>query len=91
MLGMPLIEPVPVEDEFCCGLACIEELDGAARFVLYTDQVRYEDDGRPIRVVRKKIILPLSAIGPGVEMTLGFLARRAARAAGDKLLRLVKV
>lgn len=85
-----LIEPYPIEDEFCSGLACIEDLDGVARFVLYTDQVRYEDDGQPIRVVRKKIVLPLAAIKPGVEMTLGYLARKGIRAAGAAVLRMVK-
>lgn len=85
-----LIEPYPIEDEFCCGLARIEDLGGNARFVLYTEQVLYEFGAETVKVVRAKVILPLEAIRPGVEMTLGFLARKAARAAGDKLLRLVR-
>lgn len=86
----PLIEPVPIIDHFCCGLARIEDLGGEARFVLYTDQVIYEAGNAPARVVNLKVVLPLSAIKEGVEMTLGFLARKAMRAAGDHILRLVK-
>lgn len=87
---LSLMEPFPIDDEFCCGLACIEDLGQQARFVLYSNQVRYEDGCRPIRVVQKKIILPFDAIRPGVEMTLGFLARRAVSVAGASLIRLVR-
>lgn len=85
-----LIEIVPIEDQYCSGLARIEDLGGDARFVLYTTQTLYEAGDQPANVVKVKVILPLAAIKEGVEMTLGFLARKAARAAGDHLLRLVR-
>lgn len=87
--GLPLVEIVPIEDDFCMGLGRIEDLGGEARFVLYTRQTCYEGGNATLYVVKRKIVLPLAAIRPGVEMTLGYLARKAARAAGDKLLRLV--
>lgn len=85
-----LIEPWPIEDEFCCGLARIEDLGETARFVLYTERTLYECGNETVQCVRAKVILPLSAIRPGIEMTLAFLARKAAKAAGDRLLRLVR-
>lgn len=84
-----LIEPIPIADEYSCGLAHIEDLGDTARFVFYTDQVLYEDGNRPIRVVSRKIIVPLSAIRPGIDMALRYMARRTVRTASRKLLRLV--
>ncbi len=84
-----LIEPVPIEDVYCSGLARIEDLGSEARFVLYTNQVLYEAGDTEARVVKVKVVLPLSAIKEGVEMTLAFLARKAVTAAGHHLLRLV--
>jgi hypothetical protein len=89
-MSFPLIEPMPIEDEFCSGLARIEDVGGCARFVLYSEQTLFEAGERTVWVVRKKIVLPIQAIKPGVEMTLGYLARQAVTAAGDRLLRTVK-
>jgi hypothetical protein len=75
--NIPLIEPVPVEDELCSGLARIEDVGGiAARFVLYHVQTLYEV-GDTAFVVKRKIILPYKAIPPGIEMTVGYMARRS--------------
>ena len=83
--SIPLIEPVPIEDELCSGLARIEDVDGiAARFVLYQTQTLYEIGDR-VFVVKKKIILPYKAIPPGIEMTVSFMARHT----GERLLRAV--
>src|SRR5262247_4824601 len=39
--NLPLVEPVPIEDELCSGLALIEDVAGvAARFVLYHTQTQ---------------------------------------------------
>jgi hypothetical protein len=73
-----LIEPVPIEDDLCTGLAIIEDIGVGARFVLYAEQTCYENNSI-IHVVKRKIILPVEAIGPGVEMTVAFLAKRMAR------------
>lgn len=82
-----LIEPVPVEDDLCTGLAMIEDLGFCARFVLFHQQTCYET-GRDVCVVKRKIVLPIVAIQPGLEMAAGFLGRRAIAGAG-KLLRVV--
>lgn len=83
-----LIEPVPIEDDLCTELALIEDLGYGARIVLSHTQTCYET-GESVRVVKRKIVLPLSAVGPGVQMMLRFLAGQAANGAGEGLLRLV--
>ena len=84
--SLPLVEPVPIEDELCSGLALIEDVAGiAARFVLYHTQTLYEV-GATVFVVKKKIILPYAAIPFGVKMTAEFMARRGAR---GRMLQLV--
>lgn len=88
--GLPLVEIIPIEDDFCMGLGRIEDLGGEARFVLYTRQTLYEAGNQEMYVIKRKIVLPLSAIRPGVEMTLAFLAAKFAHAAGVSLLRLVQ-
>ena len=81
----PLVEPVPIEDELCSGLARIEDVGGiAARFVLYHVQTLYEA-GATAFVVKRKIILPYKAIPPSIEMTVDYMARRL----GEQPLRLV--
>lgn len=85
-----LIEPVMIEDDFCSGLARIEDVAGCARFVLYSEQTLYESGEQVVYIVKRKIVLPIHAIMPGIEMTTAYLARRAVSIAGDKLLRLVK-
>jgi hypothetical protein len=57
--SLPLVEPVPIDDELCSGLALIEDVAGvAARFVLYHTQTLYEV-GATVFVVKKKIVMPL--------------------------------
>jgi len=81
---LPLIEPVPVDDELCSGLAMIEDVSGiAARFVFYHTQTIYEA-GASAFVVKKKVVLPYGAIPFGAKMTAEFMARRTGR-----LLRIV--
>jgi hypothetical protein len=83
--NIPLVEPVPIEDELCSGLARIEDVGGiAARFVLYHVQTLYEV-GATAFVVKRKIILPYEAIPPSIEMTVGYMARRS----GERLVHLV--
>jgi hypothetical protein len=84
-----LIEPVPIEDDLCTGLALIEDVGFGGRFVLYARQTCYES-ASTVLVVKRKIVLPLSAILPGIEMATRFIARRAAACAGERLMQLVR-
>lgn len=86
---LPLTEPVPIDDDLCTKLALIEDLDFGARFVVAAHQTVYETGGQ-ILAVKRKIVLPYSAIGPALEMTVRFMAQRVRRFAGDRLLRRVK-
>lgn len=84
--NIALVEPVPIEDELCSGLARIEDVAGiAARFVLFHTQTLYEV-GATACVVKRKIVLPYEAIRPGFEMAADFMARRAGH---GRMLRLV--
>jgi hypothetical protein len=84
--SLPLVEPVPIDDELCSGLALIEDVAGvAARFVLYHTQTLYEV-GATVFVVKKKIVMPYTAIPYGVKMTAEFMSRRASR---GRMLQLV--
>lgn len=82
---LKLIEPVPVDDDLCTGLALIENVGGmGARFVLYAEQTLYET-GDTVCAVKRKIVVPYAAIRPGLRLTLGFLARRSAPVMGRRL------
>jgi hypothetical protein len=55
---LPLIEPVPIDDELCSGLALIEDVSGiAARFVFYHTQTLYEAGATAFVV--KKVAVPM--------------------------------
>lgn len=81
---MALIEPVPIDDDLCTGLAMVEDLGCAVRFVLYAEHTVYETGDR-VFVVKRKIVLPIKAVQPALEMTIGFLARRTLRVTCDAM------
>jgi hypothetical protein len=83
-----IVEPVPVDDDLCFELALIEDLEFGARFVVVAQQTIYET-GDQVMAVKRKIVLPYSQIRPAVDMTIRFMARRAAKLAGGVFLRLV--
>lgn len=86
---LPLIEPVPIDDDFCSGLAAIEDLGTHGRFVLYVDQTIYEANNQQARVVRRKIVMSWEDALCAAQMVLAFIAARAVRLAGERVLRLV--
>ena len=80
--NIALVEPVPIEDELCSGLARIEDVAGiAARFVLYHMQPIYEV-GATAFVVKRKIVLPYQTIPPVVDMATDFMTRRMSTTGG---------
>lgn len=86
--GLPIVEPIPIEDKLCTALVCIEDVGFGARFVLAHRQTIYEA-GTICMVVKEKIILPNEWIPPGIAMASNFMARKCVRVAGSHLLRLV--
>lgn len=84
-----LIEPVPIDDDLCTGLALIEDLGFGARFVLIAEQTVYEA-GEPALVIKRKIVLPDAAIVSGLTLALQWVAARTGRFARDTFLRLVR-
>jgi hypothetical protein len=87
MRTLPLIEPVPIDDDLVTGLALIEDVELGARFVFYATQTAYESD-ETVFVVKRKIVLPLNTLAPFARTTLGYVARR--RIGGGGILRPVK-
>ncbi|HEX4114169.1 MAG TPA: hypothetical protein VH020_16670 [Stellaceae bacterium] len=70
---LPLIEPVPIDDDLCSGLAQIEDVGLGARFVFFARQMSYEAESQ-VLVVKRKIVLPLDVIIPSLETAIAFLA-----------------
>lgn len=72
--GIPLIEPISIPDIYLSGVANIEMLGSAARFVLYVD--RYPSDGRPHeREVVAKLVVTLDCLPKSVRKTLRFMEK----------------
>jgi hypothetical protein len=81
-----LLEPVPVEDTLCtAGLVRIEDVGFGARFVLAHKQTCYED-GTEQRVIKLKVILTWDDVWKGLWMTWQFMARRAGKLPGVRLV-----
>lgn len=74
LTDLPLIEPVPIDDDLCTGLATIEDADVGARFVFYTRQTSFEARAQ-VLIVRRKIVLPIEAIMPALELAVRFSAQ----------------
>lgn len=89
LAGLPVVETVPVADDYCERLFRIEDLGWGARFVLVTSATVYENDTK-ILVPIRKIVMPYEGIIPGVTMAVGHMARRGVQIAGAALLNLVK-
>jgi hypothetical protein len=87
--ALRLTEPVPIDDDLCTGLALVEDVGIGLRFVVYATQTCYED-GSSVSVVKRKIVIPVEAVMPAIDLTLAALARRGVKTAGQRLLRRVK-
>lgn len=70
-----LIEPVPVQDDFVQGIAKIERVGPCVRFVLYAEQSMPELGGATVKVVVRKLVVPLDAVSASVAQTTEFLER----------------
>jgi len=88
MESVLLIEPVPIDDDLCAGLALIEDLGCCVRLVMYSQQTIYET-GDHVHVVKRKIVIPVDVIVPVLEMTIRYVAQHFGRALGSRLLWLV--
>ena len=86
----PVVEVVPIADDFVQGIVTIEDLGDNARFVLYAYHSVYEDQGQSqsVRVVVRKIVIPISAIQTCIEQALAFLTARVTRCAVEQMVRL---
>lgn len=57
---------------FCSGLGRVECLGANARFSLFVQQI--SPSGSPENLVNVRIVMPLDAVGPAVELTLQTLS-----------------
>jgi hypothetical protein len=68
-LATPLIEPCPVLDTFCSGMAAIEPIGGGCvRVYLYANQTGMVLGGEPERVVVLRVVMPLEALAAAHEL-----------------------
>lgn len=86
---LKLIEPVPIDDDLCAGVALIEDADVGARFVLFARRTCYET-GTVEAVVKRKIIVPVASICPAIELALHYLVRHGLPIPDPPPLRLVR-
>jgi hypothetical protein len=63
------IEPIPLSDTFCMGIAKIEIIGPNARFFMYSDQASLNDAGIE-RVIVAKFVLPVEAIPKCIKQAL---------------------
>lgn len=82
-----LVEPVPITDDFCMECAVIEAVGPCGRFVFMCPQTAYET-GEKMLSVKSKILLPIGAIQPMINLALRFLADQ--QEAGQHIIDLVK-
>ncbi len=80
-----LIEPIPIIDDFACGLGPLNSVGPCARLPFYSQQTLYEDRGRSVHVVVRKVILPREAILPCIRQMLIFLGEGAVEVHGGRL------
>ena len=78
------IEPIPLSDVFCMGIAKIEVIGPNARFFMYADQGSLDGDGAD-RVIVAKFILPVEAIPKCIKQALDATAGYAVEAIVDRV------
>ena len=87
--ALALIEPVPIDDDLCSGLALVEEAGVGARMVFFARQRVYESGGYA-RVVKAKVVVPVEELPALIEMAARHLLACARRPAPDATLRVVR-
>jgi hypothetical protein len=70
-----LIEPVPVQDDFIQGIARIERVGPCVRFILYAEQTLPELGNAVVKVVVRKIVVPLDAVSISIAQAVEFMSR----------------
>ena len=73
---LSLIEPVPIDDDLCTGLATIEPVGLGVRLVFFAEQTLYESN-TSAAVIKRKIVLPTDALEELGAIALRHLANRA--------------
>lgn len=66
--AVPLIEPCPVPDTFCTGLARAEVHGNIIHFILYAEHC--DAEGRIERVIVARILMPKESVPAAVRMAL---------------------
>jgi hypothetical protein len=81
---LQLIEPVPIDDDLCSGVALIEDTGVGARLVFYAEQTNYESNTEAC-VIKRKIVVPIEAFAPLFEMAIQHLIIAGRKRARDTL------
>lgn len=87
--GIPLVEPIAVQDNFVSGIDHIEMAgNSCCRFYVYTDHTPI-DGSPPERVLVAKIVIPLDELPKAIRKTLRFMAMRGLEVGRREWSRLV--
>jgi hypothetical protein len=71
------VEPAPVVAIYCDGVATVDIINGNAHFMMFVRQ-RSPHGGEWENVVNLRVVMPVSAVVPGVELTTNAVAMSAA-------------
>jgi hypothetical protein len=81
IMRLPLIEPVPIDDDYVTAIARIEDCGAFVRIVFYLRATCYETD-EPVNVVKRKLLMSYEGIAATRAMVAEFMAGRPPRAPG---------
>lgn len=85
--GIPVIEPIAIEDTFISGISQIETVGSCVRFTFYVDHTGGGRD--PERVVVDKLVIALDDLPKAVGKALRYLAARGVQSAPRDLMRML--
>lgn len=86
--GIPVIEPIAIEDTFISGISQIETVGSCVRFTFYA--MHTSRDGHEVeRVIVDKLIIALDDLPKAVGKALRYLAARGIQSAPRDLMRML--
>jgi hypothetical protein len=80
--GLPLVEPVPIDDDLCSAIALIEPVWIGARLVFVAEQTCHESGSRVLQI-KRKVVLPLEALEQICAMALRHVVKSRGGAGGE--------
>jgi hypothetical protein len=87
---VPLIEPIPLQDDIVTGVDHIQVVGKSmVRFALYIEGDPPTDGGPPDRILVRKIVIPIDCLPKAMRKALRFMAERGIDIGRTELSRLM--